>query len=461
MWELSGTPHKVQTEANRRARGRPGFAYFMEMGLGKSATVLNEFKILLKEGKVDGMAIVCPNSIKQDWESQIKQWGLTQPILVWPKIEELIPQGDFILIFNYEAFSAGTCRGYIFIEKICKQKNIFLVLDESTQIKNYMSKRTRKLLALSPLAPYKRILSGAPVIQGPQDLWPQLRFIGAIPSMRYHAFRNRYCKMGGWMGKQIVGQSNEMELSNILEDWGFRARKDVWTDLPEKIYQTRYVEMTKEQKKIYKEMSENLLVYINGECIEANQIITQLIKLQQISSGFLIREDQKIIQITCCPPKVLAIEEIIDQITGKALIFTHFRYSLSLLENHFKASFNPAILCGGMSQEEIAHQKHRFSTDSACRAFIIQTQTGKYGHTLLGGQSYEDRCSTTIFYENSYSLDARLQAEDRNHRYGQDRAVVYVDLVSSKVEAQAILALKNKANVANLIVDKFRKAGKK
>lgn len=456
MWRIKGKPYEVQRRALEKSNGREGFGFLMEMGLGKTATTLNEFMDLLHEDKVDGLVVICPPSLKDVWMKELKEWGVWIDGTVWTHV----PSTDkpFILIINYEAFSSGACKGYSYLHKLLQQRRVYVALDESTQIKNPQSVRTKHLLTLAPFCKFRRILSGAPMTQGPHDLWAQLRFIGAIKGMNFYAFRNRFCKMGGWMAKQVVGARNSEELAQILDEWCFRAKKADWTDLPEKIYTVRSAEMSPAQKKAYEVMKRDFILFLSTEqSVEAPQVITQLIKLQQITSGFIIDEHKELFIIEPKPAKLKVLLEVMEEVEGKVLVFAVFRHTISLLKEAL-GEYQPAIMVGEDDFKRygttLDAEKDRFANDPLCRVFIIQTQTGKYGHTLLG--SKEHRCSTSVFYENSYSLDDRLQAEDRNHRYGQDKAVVYIDMISSPVDAACVNALQKKGNIASEVIDKFR-----
>ena len=462
-WHLSGKPYEVQSTALEKCGERRGFGYFMEMGLGKTAVVLAEFKKFLVEDKADILIILCPSSIKRNWNQELTKWETGLKGAEWPVGKKFNEKETPVIIINYEAFSGGACVGLDFSMDLAKRYRVMLVLDESVQVKNHKSKRTVNLLSLAPFCSYVRVLSGAPIIQGPHDVYAQLRMIGAIKGWNYYAFRNRFCKMGGFGGKQILGARNEEELNGILTEWGFIAKKKDWTDLPAKLPPVnRFIEMCPEQKRAYSEMQKEFVTYINGEYIEASIVITQLLKLQQISSGFIINEDKEVIELTPRPPKLLAIEELMEELQGKLLVFTHFRCTTSQLRDKLWDKYKPAIMLGGMTDDELDAEKRRFAEDPECRIFVIQTQTGKYGHTLLGDQESftggddDNRCYTSLFYENSYSLDNRLQAEDRNHRHGQTMPVSYFDFISSPVELAAITALQRKEDVANSVIEYAR-----
>ena len=279
-----------------------------------------------------------------------------------------------------------------------------------------------------------------------------MRALGEVNGMNYFAFRATFCQMGGYLGKQVIGPKDPSALNQILQGCSFRATKDDWIDLPKKIYLTRDVEMSPQQQRHYKEMKTEFLTMIAEQEIDANMVITQMLKLQQISSGFIMDASGVAHRIEGPDTKLAVLHEVLEESTGKVLIFTWFRETTRVLGETLRESHRPAMIGGGMVSGQILEQVERFNNDPSCRAMVCQIQSGKYGLTLLGGEG-PDRCSTTVFYENSFSLDARLQAEDRNHRIGQDKPVVYVDLVASAIERVAINALRKKQDVAAAVID--------
>jgi SNF2 family DNA or RNA helicase len=112
-----------------------------------------------------------------------------------------------------------------------------------------------------------------------------------------------------------------------------------------------------------------------------------------------------------------------------------------------------------MDPNEIEEHKHRFNNDPDCRLILLQATAGKYGHTLIGGEPVNDRCSTTIFFENSYSLDTRSQIEDRNHRWGQlNDSVLYIDLCGTSMDRNVIQALQRKESIFQTVFSLIKRA---
>lgn len=457
MWHLRGKPLEVQEQALKASKDQKGFAYFMEMGLGKTAVVLNEALDLYIKDKIEGLIIVCPDTLKENWViAEVQKWCKNHQEIrtaIWNKLPQK-GEGLFIWAINYEAFSVGGAKAADMVPKVLQKYKCMLVLDESVQIKNPQSGRAKALVACSIFSEYNRILSGKPTPQGIQDLYSQLRFIGAYEG-NYWSFRNKFCVMGGFKGKKVVGIKNEEELEKILNLCSFRAKKKNWLDIPEKAYTSRKLEMTPDQKRHYKEMKTDFVTFINDEAVEAPMVIIQAMKLQQISSGFLFNEEHEVVWIEKEPPKLKELLAVLEETDSKILIPVHFKPSVRLLYEKLK-DYNPVLIAGKEIMKEfeldVEEEKRKFNREDKYRVVLCQTSAAKYGHTLLGTESCP--CHTTYFYENNYSLDDRVQIEDRNHRFGQKNPVLCIDLVSSPIEKAVINALQYKNDVAEAIMEK-------
>jgi len=450
---------EVQKEALRIAKDKRGFGYWMDMGLGKTLTALVEFRQMVDEGKATRLVVVCPNTFKSGWRTEIEKHGIE----VDPWIYESGGDNDKflkksftkppVLIVNYEAIRRPNCQ--LYIDHFTQRRKCVLALDESIQIKTHNSQQTKAAIKISYWFQYIRLLTGKPSTQGPHDLWAQLKIIGAT-NMNFWAFRNTFCRMGGYLNKKVVGVQNEEYLASIINPHVFRATKDQWTDLPPKLYTTRYVEMTAAQRNQYEAMEEEFVVWLkSGEEISVDMAITKHIKLAQIQFGFIINEngDTRILVEAEKNPRVNAIREIIDtEVTGKTIVVYHHRYAGMVLQQRM-ADYNPTFIRGGMGPDETAANVKTFNEDDECRVICIQTTAGRYGHTLLGSKEPENHCSTMIFAENTWSLDTRSQLEDRMHRHGQlGESCLYVDLVSSELDEQIIGALQFKQDIFNAVM---------
>lgn len=443
-WHLKGKPYEVQSRALEKSKGRAKFAYFMEMGLGKTSTTLNDYIDHMIDDIVDLMVVVCPNSLMGVWKDEMTKWGVAdimQPAM-WPK--ETVKKETRVYIMNIESMIG---RGGQYLDKLIAGRKVFLVLDESILVKNPTAKRTRRMIDYSETTAMVRLLSGAPMVNGVMDLYAQLYMSGAKIPPNPFAFRNRYAVMGGYMGKKVVGIRNQEKLTEVMEACSFTAKKKDWTDLPDKLYTQREYIMSKPQEKAYKEMLNHFITMVNGEEITADMVLIQANKLQQISSGFIFDEEGEVQELVSVDknPKIKLVKEMVEESSTKIIIFCLFKKSVANLREAFP---DAPFIKGQQDREEQAEMKAKFNEGDA-KLMICQVTAGKYGHTLLGTE--EMPCHSSVYYENSYDLDARLQSEDRNHRHGQKYPVTYTDLVGSPIDKACIRALVKKQTLAETI----------
>jgi hypothetical protein len=259
--------------------------------------------------------------------------------------------------------------------------------------------------------------------------------------------------MGGYLGKQIIGVRNQDELTSIIDESSFRATKSEWTDLPDTLFTSRNYTLYKSQHEQYETMRKELVLQVKDETITAPMVITQMMKLQQISSGFIIDEQGNTNELVSVKqnPKLNLIKEILEEINTKVIIFAFYKQSIQYLSNLMEdLRIEYALLKGNQNENLQTDNKLLFNKGNA-NVMIAQLTAGKYGHTLLGTK--ENPCHTTIFYENNYDLDARVQAEARNHRHGQNYPVTYIDMIGTKLDKKIIGALQKKLSMALTIID--------
>jgi hypothetical protein len=441
----------VQLEAITRANGRRGFAFFMEMGLGKTLTVLTEFRVLRMCGAVDRLIVICPNSFKSGWAAEIEKHGLNLKAVIYEsnKMRFDIDEAD-VVIMNYEA--ARTDKGRAVLERVMEW-DCYLALDESVKLKNRTAAQTQAIIGkehklypkrgIASYCKFVRLLSGKPMTQGPHDLWAQLKAIEATQGISYFGWQARFCQMGGWEMRQVVGILNADLLQQIIEPVAFQAKKKDWLKgLPNKVYTTRRYALGPVLQKHYDEMEEDFLTYIEGDRIAVDVAIAKWEKISQIQCGFVINEGETTAIVEPVEnPRLQLLKEILDEeVSGKVVIVYRHRAVGDMLSKHLGHSV--AWIHGGMTPTEIDAEKWLFDRPHS-RIMLLQAEAGKYGHTLIG--TPDDPCSTMIFFENSYSLDTRSQIEDRIHRMGAtSESCLYVDLSGSDYDAGVLRALQRK-----------------
>lgn len=468
----------VQIEALNKREGKNNFGFFLEQGLGKTGLDLACFAHDLANEKVDAHIVTAPNYLKSGWEDGVAEWGLDVPVLMWPSQATKSQQSAFVrgveevtkkkkphlIVLNSEATISS---GGNFIYDQIRESGLrySATLDESSFIKGFnkpISKRTREIFTPCEI---HRELCGTPMPQNVMDWYAQLRFLRELNGWNPYQFRNKFAVMGGYMGKVVKGVRDEAELHEILNRCSFRAlKKDWWEDMPEKMYMPPLeFEMLPKQWKAYQEMLTDFYYEVKGDAalheedaIFANQVIHMKLKLQQISRGFIMDKDNDRV-IELMPPKdnpaLKVTKQWLEGTTGKVLIAAHYNYSVNMLEAALK-DYGFLVMRGGMSTPEMKALKDQFNNDRSIKGMIGMDAVMARGHTLLGTEDM--RCNNTLFFENSYNKEVRDQLEDRNHRWGQDRGVGYWDLFCCPEDKACVLALQQKQNLIDAVVNAVR-----
>lgn len=456
--------HDVQSAALAASDGHFGFGWFMEQGLGKTYTDLLEFQRLVERGQATRHLVLAPNSFKGGWVDEINKWGFDFDAHVFESgsnTNRMFLRKNFkkppLMIVNYEAVRDDDTQDIL--TEFVRERTGMITADESIQLKGFDSAQTKSAIQVAKHYRYSRILTGKPIVQGPHDLWAQMRFIKELENKNYYAFKTAFCRMGGFKMKQVMGAQNEEFLAQLIEPHVFRATKADWTDLPPKVHSVREYQLSARLRSMFYSMFDDFVLWLeNGEAVTVDAAITKYIKLAQIQSGFIIREDGKVEELVDPKdnPRVQLLREIINNTEGKVTIPYKHRYVRTMLEAQL-ADLKPACIGGGMGEDEVRAQKLRFNSDSECRAILLQHTAAKYGHTILGGPEAQNRCSTNIFFENTYSGDDRAQIEDRNHRHGQTADMVLnMDLVATPLDKAMIAAQQRKEGIFQAVFKNIR-----
>ena len=460
----------VQRKALALAAGKRGFCYFMDMGLGKTLTALTEFHgHAMGDKAVTRLVVICPNSFKAGWVAEIAKHGfqIDAHILESSKPKQL---EEFLakkydrppcLIIHYEGIRIN--RVIDAVHDFTNRRGAMLVVDEFIAIKDPKRQQTKAIHGIAPLFKMVRCLTGKPMTQGAHDLWSQLRLVGGQPRRNYYGFRNTFCRMGGWQGKEVLGAQNEDLLQQEMAPFSFQARKEDWlAGMPEKVYTRRRYELGDTLRKHYKEMEKLFITWLQAEEAKGKRIavdiaLTKYAKLQQIQCGFIHDESGQPSALVAdsANPRLNLLLEALGETSGKvAVVYKHRWVGDQLARALRHAGYGTVAITGGLTLGDIECAKAAFNTDPSVRVILLQVQASKFGHTLLGDQAnVGDACSTMIFYENSWSLDDRSQIEDRIHRIGQKASsCLYIDLVGSDMDEEIIGALQHKEGIYQAVM---------
>ena len=461
-------PYEHQLTALRKGWNLDEFAYFMDMGTGKSKVLIDNFSVLYDKGYIGGVLIIAPKGVYRNWSSNeipthmpdhvladicIWQPNHTQKFLTtWKKLFE-DNYNLKIFLMNIEAFS--TRKGVEVAEKFLLAHSTLMAIDESTTIKSKNAKRTKSIVKLGKMAKYRRIMTGSPITKSPMDLYTQCEFLNPelLGHKSFYSFQYEYAiikrrNLGSYSFNQIVGYKNLKELNGLLDNFSYRVRKQDCLDLPDKVYTKRVVELTPEQAKMYSDLKKIALGICEEGTVTPTTILTQLLRLQQVCSGHVKLDDGTI--KTFSSAKIKELEAVVEEIDGKAIIwanFTHDIESIVKLLTNMYGEDSVVSYYGATSTDQRDYAMSSFQNpDSPVRFFVGQPRTGGYGLTLT-------QASTVIYYSNSYDLEVRLQSEDRAHRIGQVNKVTYIDIIAEKtVDEKVLQALRSKIDIASVVL---------
>ena len=459
--------------ALEKSWNRETYAYFMEMGTGKTKVLIDNAAMLYDKGKIDGLLIIAPKGVVKTWYEQEIPTHLPDHIenvsVLWQanitktqqeKLDELFePESVFhILTMNVEAFS--TTKGTEFAHKFISCHNTLMVIDESTTIKNPSAKRTKNILKLSTKTKYRRIMTGSPVTKNPLDLYSQCEFLSPwlLDFTSYYAFRNRYAEMKtlNIRGRsiQVVDKFKNLgELSEQLKGFSYRVLKEDCLDLPEKNWTKRQITLSADQRKIYTEMKQTALAHLNGKVTSTMTVLTQLMRLHQITCGHFTADDGTTQEIA--NNRISELMNVLDELEGKAIIWANYQHDIRNIIKEVVKVHGPGSIVdyyGLTPQNERQKNRDAFQNDPKVRFLVGTPQTGGYGITLTAA-------NTVIYFSNGYDLEKRIQSEDRAHRIGQKKSVTYVDIIAEDtVDEKIVKALRDKVNIASQVLGEDLKA---
>ena len=461
MWKYpyKTKPYEHQKNALNESAEKVQWAYFMEMGTGKTKVTIDNLAYLFFKRKITAALIIAPKSVYLNWENEIEthmpdvlkyktyKWNIDKP-------KDFFALENFkdlkIFLINVEALSTKrgfeACKDYLI-----KNKLNFVALDESTTIKNRSAKRTKNILGLQKLSLVRRILTGSPITKSPLDLYTQCQFLSPelLGFSSYLAFRNRYAEMTDipvGSGRYISVPKYYKRLQELevkIKQFATRIRKDECLDLKPKVRQKRYIELDGDGKKIYEKLRTNALAIVEDSTISFSNKLTEIIKLHQVCNGFTKNDDGEI--MTLHKSKLNALEETLEETDGKVIIWANYLYNIHEIKKFLIDKYGPestVSIYGEINVQDRKNAVERIQQDPKCRFLVGNPTTGGFGLTLTA-------VNTVIYFSNNYNLEVRKQSEDRAHRMGQKGTVVYIDIVARNTLDEAIMkSLTSKGQIA-------------
>jgi SNF2 family DNA or RNA helicase len=449
-------PFEHQRTALKQGADSNNFAYFMEMGTGKTKVTIDNTAYLFTQNKIKNAIVIAPNSVYLNWKKEIETHCPIDFKIMSHKIDTMIspafndPLKLTWYLFNVEALSHKSGLKKV-KDLLTAAHETIMIIDEATTIKNRTAKRTKNIIELGKGVAYKRLLTGSPVTKSPLDLYSQVAFLdkSLLGHESFYTFRARYAvmheiDMGGRSVLLPKYYTNLSELEQNIKKFSYRCRKSECLDLPEKLYTQHYINLKDEHQRAYEKLKKNAWAVIQNEEVSYSNKLTEILKLHQCVNGHVKTDDGKILEFD--DPKLDQLLELIEENDGKFIIWANYIYNIEkiikILEDRYGKDSVVSIYGAVDAEQRILNVKRFETNDSPVRFFVGNPSTGGYGLNLVSA-------SYVVYYSNSYNLEVREQSEDRAHRIGQDKNVLVIDLiVKDSVDELIISALKNKIKLS-------------
>ena len=461
MYQPKREFYTKQREGFELSKDAKNFGLFMEQGTGKTKVTLDTVSYLYNQGKIDTLIVLAwPNGVHRNWvDNELHQdlncpylaafWKSTLDKKLKKQIEKVYCFENGLRVMTYNIEAMNTKSALKNIQCFLDSGRVFFVIDQSACIKTSTAQRTKSVIKLSTHKNilYKRILDGDPIAEGSHEIFMPFKFLDPkiIGLTSYTAFKSTYCELGYF--KNIIAYKNTDQLMAKIQPYFFRCTADECLDLPDRIYKRWNFDLSKEERRLYDEMSVLGLATFNTgteEIISREKLaMIKNMRMQQITSGwFNVKTpvfDESIgghylkstlHPIQKHPSRFLAFQELIKIAKGKILIFSRFTADIKLLE---KLLGDEAVSYhGGVSEDNKAEAKRLFMTDDKIRFFIGQPKTAGIGHTLTAAHHI-------VFYSNDHSLRLRKECEKRAHRIGLKHNLIVWDLIAKDTQDNNIV----------------------
>ena len=472
-FKFKNDPMAHQRDALNQIWGNEEAALFMAMRTGKTFVAINWSVALAMSGDVQGMIVVTLSAITFDWEGQLDEHS---PIPInqhtikagnkdrtqrWIDNNEV--EGFKVLVVGLEAFSQGNAWEYV--RKFAMTHKCVMIVDESSGIKNSTKIRSKRISDIGGLCKYRAILTGTPITQGIEDLFGQFKFLNwnIIGIKSEFAYRARYCIMGGFEQRQVVGYRHIGEIMDNVKPYVYQiTTEEANPNLPEKIFELRLVEPNATQKRLFKELGDANLMETNiGDLfLETETVLERMIRYQQIAGGhFPYGNDEGGYDIVVIPDTnhklnaMMADIEILPK-DSKIIIWSVFRPEIDLIVEALTKKYgleSCAQFHGGVDKDQRAINVRRFQEDDDCRFFIANKSASK-GVELSAA-------SIHLFYSRSFSYEDNIQAEARTSSAKQKAdSILYIDYrINLKIDKQIYKAYATKKGMADYVTEAMSK----
>ncbi len=450
-WYVPKTvPYTHQMAGSAQIFGRRESAIHAEPGTGKTKMAIDAISAKYGAGLVSRLLVMCPKSVRAVWVNEFTTHCPLPHHVQILKTPSKLPSfnaGLFqVLVISSESMSSSgafdTAAAFV------RGGKCALVIDEAHMVKTHNTQRTKNAKTLADACVSTTVMTGTPVGNSLVDLYAQYNILDSniIGYPDYWSFCDRYCIFGGYENRQIVAYENEEELMGAIAPYTFRATKADCLDLPPKVYERRTVQMSAEQKALYKELKKKMRL----EGLETKTILDLNTRLHQLAGGFMpkVTPGGATTYSLLSKSKVDELLDVIDDCGGQSVvIWCAYRHEISHVVGELSAKYGRQSVVeihGGVDEQE--RSKSVDAIQSGLARFIVGiTSTGGAGITITAA-------SLMVYYSNNFSYIYREQSLNRCHRIGQTRTVTIIDLVAEgTIDEDVMNALDAKMDLAQWV----------
>jgi SNF2 family DNA or RNA helicase len=451
--DLVFIPHDYQKDAIAWVASKDVSGLFLPPGLGKTSSVLEAFRRLRGEGKVDKMLVVAPIRVCHIvWPDEIKKWinfnNFTCAVMHGPQKDTEIKRDVDIYCVNPDGLK------WLLSKMARKEFKVgerwMLVVDESSNFKNSRSQRFKLMKSISNRFTRKVILTGTPAPNGLQNVWSQVYLLdnGARLGKYVTQFFNTYFYPVGYMGyEQRLREGADEEIYGVLNDLILhKSRNEL--NMPELLKNVIKVELPASARKVYNDMKSNLMAEVDAGLAIASNSAVMAGKLKQIANGALYGEDRVV--MTIHEAKIDAVKEIYNSLDGRPLlVFYEYHHDINRLKEVFP---NAPVLGGGVTQAEANKAVKMWNAKQLPIMFLHPASAG---HGLnLQASGCEDVC----FFSITWDQELHEQAIGRVWRQGIEQPVTAHYIVGNKTIDERILnVLDGKEKLQNALLSALEK----
>lgn len=419
---------------------------FNEAGTGKTSAAIWAADYLMNLGKIKRVLVICPLSIMYSaWQADIFNTTMHRTCGIahgtTEKRTKVISGGYDFVVINFDGV-------HTVFDQLKAANFDLIIVDEANAYKTTSTRRWKTLAKLIIPQTWLWMMTGTPAAQSPVDAFGLAKMISPQRVPKYS---------GAWRDR-VQYQVSRFKWENRA-DWveivrsalqpAIRYTKAECLDLPDVVYQTRYIAMTSEVDRYYKDLKKQLLIEAAGEQISAVNAAASLQKLLQISGGAVYTDKNQVV-VFDVKPRLNALKEVLDETTRKVIVFVPYLHTIKVVEEFLNdEGITNEVIQGSVSARERAEIIKRFQEQPNPRVLVIQPQSASHGITLTAAD-------TVVFWSPVMSVETYLQCIARIDRVGQTHKMTVVHLQSSEVEKRMYKMLQGKVDNHYKLVDLYK-----